>query len=172
MTLGRLTAALPLLLAAASLSAQQPTVQVAPGKPDGPRPLAEQTRAAVLRDYLQAWQAMDNAFRANQPAPLDAAFTGEARERLGEVITEQAALGVRSRYRDLAHDIRVLFYSPEGLSIELADDVSYEIELIGADNKPVATVHQTARYIAVLTPTEVRWKVRVLQGGGAHIGKQ
>ena len=78
---------------------------------------------------------------------------------------------MRTSYRDLAHNIRILFYSPEGLSVELGDEVSYAVELTGADGKLVTSVQQSAYYIAVLTPTEVRWKVRLFQGGEARIGK-
>lgn len=171
MSIRRFGAAASVLLAAALSAAQQPAVRVAPDKPAGPRPLAEQTRTVVLRDYLQAWAAMDAAFNADRPGLLDAAFTGEAREKLGEAVTEQAALGLHTRYRDPAHNIRILFYSPEGLSIELADDVSYAVELTGADGKPVAAAHQSAHYVVVLTPTEVRWKVRMFQGGQPDSGK-
>ncbi len=171
MTLPRCAATLSILLASIFSATQQPTVQVVPGKLDGPHPLAEQTRTVVLRDYLEAWQAMDHAFRADQPALLDAAFTGKAREILGEAISEQAALGMHTSYRDLAHNIRILFYSPEGLSVELGDDMSYAVELISTDGKVVASVQQNAHYIAVLSPTEVRWKVRLLQGGEARTGK-
>ena len=173
MTLGRAASSSLLLLVlagfAAPLLSQQPTVHIEPGRVDGPRPLAAQTRAAVIKDYLQAWQIMRDAFSANQAAVLDSAFVGSAREELADAIAQQNTLGIRTHYQDRAHDLRIVFYSPEGLSVELTDTVDYDLEVIGADGKSIATTHQTAHYIAVLTPSEIRWRVRVFQSGEAPL---
>ena len=69
---------------------------------------------------------------------------------------------VHTRYQDRSHHIQFLFYSPEGLSIELSDDAEYDVQVIDHD-KAVMTVPASARYIVVLTPSEVRWRVRVMQ---------
>jgi hypothetical protein len=55
-----------------------------------------------------------------------------------------------------------VFYSPEGLSIELIDTADYDVELTDG-NQAVTIEPAHARYIVVLTPSEVRWRVRVLQ---------
>jgi hypothetical protein len=55
-----------------------------------------------------------------------------------------------------------VFYSPEGLSIELADTVDYDVQIVDHD-KPLTTQRVRTRYLAILTPSEVRWRVRVLQ---------
>jgi len=55
-----------------------------------------------------------------------------------------------------------LFYSPDGLSIELTDKVDYEVQVIDHD-KVITTQRESSRYLVVLTPAEVRWKVRVFQ---------
>jgi len=71
-------------------------------------------------------------------------------------------LGLQTRYRDSAHDLQLVLYSPEGLSVQLIDTVTYDVQIMDHE-KVQATQHVRARYVAVLTPTEVRWKVRVFQ---------
>jgi hypothetical protein len=141
---------------------EQPDVKIANADSVGPRTLEPQTRAAVVRDYLACWQSLNRALDGNDATVLDADFTGIARQKLSETVDEQQKLGIRTRYQDRKHNIGLLFYSPEGLSIELLDDVEYDVEVLDHD-KVQATQHLHAQYLAVLTPTEVRWKVRILQ---------
>jgi hypothetical protein len=140
----------------------QPEVTVDTSQLKGPRPLEDQTKAAAIRDYLESWQGMDEAFQQDQPNLLDEDFIGSAKEKLADAIEEQAKAGIRTRYQDRAHHIQFLFYSPEGLSIELADDAEYDVQVFDHD-KAVSTVPVSARYIIILTPSEVRWRVRVMQ---------
>jgi hypothetical protein len=69
---------------------------------------------------------------------------------------------MKTSYQDRSHDIQITFYSPEGLSVELVDNVEYDVQVSDKD-KVVATQPVHARYVVVMTPTEVRWRVRVLQ---------
>jgi len=139
----------------------QPGVTVANSEV-GPRTLEPLTRTAVIRDYLAAWQSLSQAFDRDNSSQLSAAFIGIALNKLSGTIAEQEKLGLRTHYQDLTHHIRLTFYSPEGLSIQLLDNVEYDLQLFDHD-KLQATHHVQAQYVAVLTPTEVRWKVRVLQ---------
>jgi hypothetical protein len=151
-----------LFAALLALGSDQPGVRVEPTDSVGPRPLEKQTETAVIRDYLQAWRSMSGAFEQNRADLLDPDFIGIAKEKLSETIREQAKLGIHTRYRDTAHDLKLVFYSPEGLSIQLIDTVEYEVQVLDGD-KVQTTQHVRARYVSVLTPTEVRWKVRVFQ---------
>jgi hypothetical protein len=151
-----------LLAASAGVAAAQATVRVEPAHLDTPRPLADQTAKAVIRDYLESWQSMSAAFDRNQPDLLTADFVGDAKDKLTATIQEQAKLGIRAHYQDRAHDVQIVFYSPEGLSIELIDTVDYDVQLLDHD-KSQATQPMHARYIIVLTPAELRWRVRVFQ---------
>jgi len=151
-----------LFAAIIALGSDHPTVRVAPTRSVGPRPLEKQTETGVTRDYLQAWRSMSDAFEQNRADLLDPDFIGTAKEKLADTIREQAKLGIRTRYRDSAHDIQLVFYSPEGLSIQLVDTVEYDVEVMDHD-KAQSAQHVRARYVAVLTPTEIRWKVRVFQ---------
>jgi hypothetical protein len=151
-----------LAAAGLQLAAAQPEVRVEPSNLKGPRPLEDQTRAAAIRDYLKSWQSFRAAFDQNSSNILDADFVGTAKDKLAETIQQQATLGIRTSYQDRAHDIQIVFYSPEGLSIELTDKVDYDVQVLDHD-KVLTTQRVSARYIVVLTPAEVRWRVRVFQ---------
>ena len=159
----------PLLILCAVLTttsafvAAQATVRVETANLQGPRSLQEQTGAAAIRDYLQSWQAFRAAFEQNRTDLLDPDFVGSAKDALTATIQQQTALGMSTRYRDRAHDIQIVFYSPDGLSIELTDKVDYDLQVL--DQGRVKTTQQvSARYFIVLTPAEVRWRVRIFQG--------
>lgn len=148
--------------ALSGFAGDQPTVRVEPSDLQGPRPLQEQTAKAVVRDYLESWQSLSKALQQNRPDLLDRDFIGDAREKIAGTIKEQAAAGLHTVYRDRSHDVKILFYSPEGLSVELADTVEYDVNVMNQD-KSLATKQVRSRYIVVLTPTEVRWRVRIFQ---------
>jgi hypothetical protein len=158
----------PLLILCAVVAASsgvgtaQADVRVEPAHLQGPRILQEQTQAAVIRDYLQGWQTMAAAFDQNRADLLDRDFVGTARDKMGEGILQQSAAGIHTRYQDKSHDLQIVFYSPEGLSIQLIDNVEYAVQVLDRD-KVETTQQVRARYIVVLTPTEVRWRVRVFQ---------
>lgn len=147
---------------AALAAAQQPAVTVEPYHLEGPRTLEQQTADAVVRDYLESWQSMRTALNENNAAALDRDFTGQAKEKLAKTIEQQAKLGIHTQYTDTAHDVQIVFYSPEGLSVELTDKVDYDVRVFDHD-KPAGTQHVSVRYVVVLTPSEVRWRVRVFQ---------
>jgi hypothetical protein len=133
-----------------------------PSNLQGSRPLPEQTGTAAVRDYLQSWQSLRTALDQNRTDLLDPSFVGTAKDKLTDTILQQAALGIRTRYQDRAHDIQIVFYSPEGLSVEMTDNVEYDVQILNHDQVKT-TQRVSARYVIVLTPAEVRWKVRVFQ---------
>lgn len=151
-----------LLAAASPFAAAQATVHVETAKLDTPRPLQEQTRSAAVRDYLDAWRTMGTALNQNNVAALDRDFVGTAHDRLAETIQQQSAAGIHTSYQDKSHDITIAFYSPEGLSLQMIDNVEYDIQ-VSEHDKVLTTQHVRARYIVVMTPAEVKWRVRVFQ---------
>jgi hypothetical protein len=153
-----------MLAALMLLGASQPSVKIAPMDSVGPRPVETQTQSSVVRDYLQAWQTLGNAMSENRADLLDAYFVGVAKDKLADTVREQRTLGIQTSYRDQSHDIQAVFYSPEGLSIELLDNVGYEVE-VRDHGKTIGTQTVRTRYVAVLSPTESKWKVRVFQAG-------
>jgi hypothetical protein len=150
------------IAATSTFGAAQATVHLEPVNLQGPRHLEDQSQAAVVRDYLRAWQGLRAALEQNRPELLDADFIGTAKDKLAGTIKQQSDLGLRTQYQDRSHDLQILFYSPDGLSIELADKVEYDVQVID-HNKVVSTQRESARYLVVLTPAEVSWKVRVFQ---------
>jgi hypothetical protein len=147
-----------------SLRADQPTVRVEPTNLQGPRTLNEQTKASVIRDYLQAWQSVRVALQQNRPEILNRDFVGTAKDKLADTIQDQVTMGITTRYLDQSHDLQIVFYSPEGLSVQLVDNVEYEVQ-VADHGKPLTTQKMHAHYVVVMTPAEVRWRVRVFQGG-------
>jgi len=142
--------------------AEHPAVRVEPSNLHGPRTLQKETATAVIRDYLQSWQSLNTALEQNSAELLDQDFVGTAKDKLTGTMHEQAALGIHTRYRDRAHDLQIVFYSPDGLSIQLIDNVEYDEQIFEHDN--VLTMQRVhARYVVVLTPTETRWRVRIFQ---------
>jgi len=149
-------------VALSALAADQPSVRIHPPNRDGPRQLQEQTLKAAVQNYLDAWRSMSDALDENRPELLDRDFIGSAKDKLAATIRKQQACGVHTVYHDRSHDMKILFYSPEGLSIELADTVAYDVQLFSHAGA-IGTQQVRTRYIVVLTPTEVRWRVRILQ---------
>lgn len=151
------------LAAGIRLANAQTSVQVDASKLEGPRVLAKQTERAAVRDYLQAWKSLSAAMNQNRVDLLDQDFVGIALDKLSATVRDQQRLGIRTAYQDLSHDVHLVFYSPEGLSIQLLDNVEYNVQLIDHD-KVLTTQRAHARYVVVLTPSEVRWQVRIIQG--------
>jgi hypothetical protein len=149
-------------IALSAFAADEPTVHVQPPHLQGPRELQDQTARAVVENYLDSWKSMSKALDQNRPDLLDRDFVGSAKEKLAATIKQQQAAAIRSSYQDRSHDVQILLYSPEGLSIQLADNVEYDVQL-SAGGKSIGTQRVKARYIVVLTPSEVRWRVRIFQ---------
>jgi hypothetical protein len=162
MTMTKLMVILLFFTMPGALPADEAAVRVEPPNPQGTRLLQKQTADAAIRDYLQSWQNLRAALEQNRPDLLEQSFVGTALDRLKATIAQQAELGMHASYQDRAHDVRILFYSPDGLSIQLVDNAEYDQQIFD-QNKVLATERVHKRYVVVLTPTEVRWRVRVFQ---------
>lgn len=145
-----------------ALLAAQSVVHVQPPNLHGPRQLEDQTATAVVRDYLESWQSLGAALRQNRTDLLDQDFVGTAKDKLTDTIRQQVALGLQTRYQDRTHDIQIVFYSPDGLSVQLVDNVEYD-ERVVDHQKVLTTQHTHTRYTVVMTPAETRWRVRIFQ---------
>lgn len=149
------------LMASSMVGADAPLVELNAAHA-GPREMQEPTRQSIARAYSRAWEVMEQALAENRSELLDTAFVGAARDELAQTVVQQAAAGIHRRYLDRGHKVEVLLYSPEGLSVQLRDRAQLEVQVLDGDS----VVHReqvTLQYIALLTPTEVTWKVRVLQ---------
>ena len=150
------------LSAASTCALAQAAIHVQPAHLQGPRNLADQTANAVVKNYIESWESLRTALQQNRPELLDRDFVGAAKQKLTETIQQQSRLGMTTSYQDRSHDIQIVFYSPEGLSVELIDNVDYDLQVSDKD-KVLTTQPVHARYVVVMTPTEVRWRVRVMQ---------
>ena len=112
---------------AVSGSTQIPQVRVEPAIPSVSSNIQEQTRDAVIRDYLHSWRTMSAAFEQNRAVLLEAEFVGVAKEKMTDAILQQARLGIRTRYAVRSHDLQLTFFSPEGLSVELTDNIENKL---------------------------------------------
>jgi hypothetical protein len=140
----------------------QVTVHVEPAHLDGPREMAPQTEQGVIRDYLESWKTMRTALNENNPGLLEKDFVGTAKDMLSEAIHQQAAAGIHTSYQDRSHNLQIVFYSPDGLSVQLKDTVDYDVQVFDKDKK-IALQKVHLQYVVVMTPAEVRWRIRVLQ---------
>jgi len=127
-----------------------------------PRRVEETTVASIQRDYGNAWRAMAAAMEENRAGLLDNEFVGLAKEKLSKAITEQNQSGLKRRYIDRGHQLKVVFYSPDGSAMELHDTARLEIQLLDGD-KVVHREEGTFHYLALMTPAQNSWKVRLLE---------
>jgi len=128
----------------------------------GPHEMQDTTRVSIAKAYARAWDVMAQSLRTNSAAQLDSAFIGTARENLAQRIAGQRKSGLTTRLVDRGHKVDVLFYSPEGMSMQLRDTAQVEVQVLEGDH----VVHSdtaTRHYLVIMTPTEVTWKVRVMQ---------
>jgi hypothetical protein len=150
------------LSAASACALAQAAVHIQPVHLQGPRNLADQTANAVVKNYIESWESLRAALQQNRPELLDRDFVGAVKQKLTETIQQQSRLGMKTSYQDRSHDIQIVFYSPEGLSVELIDNVDYDVQVIDKD-RVLTTQPVHAKYVVVMTPTEIRWRVRVMQ---------
>lgn len=127
-----------------------------------PRQVEDTTTASLKRDYGHAWQSLAKAMEDNRADLLSADFVGIARQKLTQAIAGQSKNGLRRRYIDHGHRVQVVFYSIDGSAVQLHDTANLELQYLDGD-KVVHSEQATMHYIALLTPAENSWKVRVLE---------
>lgn len=127
-----------------------------------PRAVEDSTVSAVIRDYSAAWAQLAQAVEQNRRELLETSFTGVARDSFAELIVSQQKNGLRQRYVDHGHKLRAIFYSADGSALEVRDAAQIEFQLLDGD-KVVGSQTETMHYVAILTPAENRWKIRLLQ---------
>lgn len=128
----------------------------------GPREIEDATAAAITRDYGNSWKSLETALAENRTDALEAGLIGFARDRMANRIADQKRSGMRTRYVDHGHKVQAVFYSPEGSTMQLRDVANVEVQVLDG-SKVISSENVTRTYIALMTVTEDRWKVRVLQ---------
>jgi hypothetical protein len=127
-----------------------------------PRGLEDETQQAVVRDYARAWNDLARAFEFTSPGLLDGYFVSNARTQLGNAVKDQARAKLVAHYAAGDHNLKAVFYSPEGDVLELHDSVRLTVSLTDG-SKPVAEQSETRNYVVLMTPGADRWIIRQLQ---------
>ncbi|HVZ60114.1 MAG TPA: hypothetical protein VG892_04960 [Terriglobales bacterium] len=128
----------------------------------GPHEMQEVTRQSVARAYANAWGTLARSMPGNRADMIDEAFLGAARDQFAAAIQQQSLQKLSRRYVDHGHKIKVLSYSPEGGSVQILDHADMEVQFLDGDSV-IYSERQKFSYVALLSPTEVTWKVRLLQ---------
>ena len=127
-----------------------------------PRAVEPLTEHSIARDYAAAWKALDQASAENSPAKLDAYFVGDANTVFHRALAGQQSSGVKVRYLNQIHNLKAVFYAPEGDVMELQDSAEYQLQVL-SDGKVVHDEHVVMQYVVLMTPAADRWVVRQLQ---------
>jgi len=127
-----------------------------------PRPIEQRTGEAVAHDYAQAWQDLSDALNANRPDLLGDYITGDAKLRLIRRIADQKKTGIRTRYQDNGHQVKAVFYSPDGGEMQLEDRVQLGIQIFDGD-KLIYSSNAVEKYLVLMTPGADRWYLRLLE---------
>jgi hypothetical protein len=138
------------------------SVQVTPPNVHGSRTVEPSTERAVVQDYLQSWKSLQSALSHNDAQVLSRDFVGTALTTLTQTVQNQQSLGLSTVDSHPSHHIQIIFYSPNGLSIQLMDTLSYREEVL-QHGRSIGSKEMHAHFLAVLTPGATRWMVRVLQ---------
>jgi hypothetical protein len=156
------------LLLAYGLAAGQSAAQVALPQVHldaaglAPRAIEELTGTSIVRYYAQAWRDMAQALESSQGEGLAEEFTGLAKDHLMKRIREQNQTGVHVRIIDHGHQLKAIFYSPDGAEMQLVDHAQLEIQAFDG-SKLIDTQSGPRQYMVLMTPGADRWYIRDLE---------
>jgi hypothetical protein len=127
-----------------------------------PRPIEDLTGKNVARDYANAWKSLSEALDNNRTDVLNGYFTGFAKDALTRRVSDQQRAGIHTRFSDLGHRVKAVFYSADGGEMQLIDRAQLETQIF--DGEKLVHKDMGAQYFLVLmTPGADRWFVRSLQ---------
>ena len=127
-----------------------------------PRTIEQRTGEVVTHDYAQAWQDLAGALDANRADLLGDYITGEAKTRLTQRISDQKKTGLRTLLVDNGHQVKAVFYSPDGGEMQLEDRVQLGIKITDGE-KTIYSADVTRKYLVLMTPGADRWYLRSLE---------
>jgi hypothetical protein len=152
---------LAILGVSSALAQNPPEVKLSLGSV-GPRAVESRTEASLIRDYAAAWKSLAEASQASAPALLDAYFVGGAKATFAHELADQQKTGTHVRYLNQVHNLKAIFYSPEGDVMQLQDSAEYQMQMV-SDDKVIHDEHVVVQYIVLMTPGADRWVIRQLQ---------
>src|SRR6476660_6708724 len=151
-----------LCIAAAGLFAQAPPEVKLTVTSVAPRAVEPRTEQSLVRDYTAAWKSLADASETNTPALLDGYFIGTARTNFGREVTDQQKIGTHIRYLHQTHNLKAVFYAPEGDVMQLHDSAEYQMQIVSGD-KIIHDEHVVVQYVVLMTPGADRWMIRQIQ---------
>jgi hypothetical protein len=92
---------------------------------------------------------------------LDAYFTGAARTNFSREVTDQQKIGTSS-YLNQVHNLKAVFYAPEGDVMQLQDSAEYQMQIVSGD-KIIHDEHVVVQYVVLVTPGADRWMIRQIR---------
>ncbi|HEY6180934.1 MAG TPA: hypothetical protein VIW67_01750 [Terriglobales bacterium] len=150
------------LCVAVSLFAQAPPEVKLTVESVAPRAVEPRTEQSLIRDYTAAWKTLADASESKSPTLLDAYFIGAARTNFGREVTDQQKIGTHIRYLNQVHNLKAVFYAPEGDVMQLQDSAEYQMQIVSGD-KVIQDEHVVVQYVVLMTPGADRWMVRQIQ---------
>ena len=114
------------------------------------------------RSWYREWKSLADASESNTPALLDAYFAGAARTNFGREVIAQQKIGTHIRYLNQTHNLKAVFYAPEGDVMQLQDSAEYQMQIVSGD-KVIHDEHVVVQYVVLMTPGADRWMVRQIQ---------
>ena len=127
-----------------------------------PRAVEPLTEHSIVRDFTAAWKSLAEASEENSTEQLNGYFVGDAQAVVRRAIAGQQSADVKVRYLNQVHNLRAVFYAPEGDVMELQDAAEYQLQVL-SEGKVVHDEHVVAQYVVLMTPASDRWVVRQLQ---------
>lgn len=127
-----------------------------------PRAVEDLTRNSLARDYGNAWLSLTDATESGSASPLDAYFVGSARKNLGDAVENQKQEGLKSRFVSQQHDLKAVFYAPEGDIVEMHDTANCQVQILDGD-KVIDDRQVVLHFVVLMTPAADRWVIRQLQ---------
>jgi len=126
-----------------------------------PRSIEELTGTNVARHYALAWRDLEDALETNRADRLDEEFTGFAKDRFRQRISDQKQTGVHVQVVDHGHRLKAFFYSSDGAAMLLVDQADLEIKIFDGD-KLLDAQRAPRQFNVLVTPGADRWYVRSL----------
>jgi hypothetical protein len=130
-----------------------------------PRSIEQRTGEMVTHNYAQAWQDLASCVDGNRTDLLNDLFTGEAKTRLTHLVADQRKSGLRTHYEDHGHEVKAVFYSPDGGEMQLEDTAQLEMQVFHGQ-KMIYSSTSPRKYLVLMTPGPDRWYVRSLESVG------
>lgn len=135
-------------------------LQWLPDSADTGRDMDATTRRDVGLAYARAWKELNQAYVAVDPLGLQNYWTKPALTIAEQAVNDAARQGVTITQANLAHRLKLRFYSDDGSIAAFSDTGAHIVQIIGDDalTRPIAT-ETVASYDVLMVLHEGGWKI-------------